>query len=186
MSPPSDATAAVAPQDLAGLFERYGQQLHRYCASRVGSSAAEDVVAEAFLIAHQRQDRYDPASGSPAAWLFGIATNLLRRHRRVEVRALRALARTGVDPLVDDGLADRAAARVDAAALSRRVAAALATLPRRQREVLLLFAVAELEYGEIATALDIPVGTVRSALHRARTKIRAALPAPPEAPGDLS
>jgi DNA-directed RNA polymerase specialized sigma24 family protein len=54
----------------------------RYCASRVGSSAAEDLVAETFLIAHQRRHRYDPAAGPMSAWLFGIASNLLRRHRR--------------------------------------------------------------------------------------------------------
>ena len=51
----------------------------------------------------------------------------------------------------------------------------LAALPRRQRDVLLLVAVAELEYGEVATALGIPIGSVRSALHRARHKLRAAL-----------
>lgn len=173
------ASETVAPpgeiDDLAGMFERYGSRLHRYCASRVGSSAAEDVVAQTFLVAHERRHRYDPAAGSPQAWLFGIATNLLRQHRRGEVRAFRVLGRTGVDPLVDDGPAERATARVDASALARRVSTVLATLPRRQREVLLLFAVAQLEYGEIATALGIPIGSVRSALHRARTKIRAIL-----------
>lgn len=173
MSP--TVAAPVSLDDLAGMFERYGSRLHRYCASRIGPSAAEDVVAEAFLLAHQHRDRYDPAAGTPLAWLFGIATNLIRRHRRREVRGFRALARTGVDPLVDDGPAERAASRADAAALVRRVSAELARLPRRQREVLLLYAVGQLEYGEIAWALGIPVGTVRSALHRARTKIRAAL-----------
>jgi RNA polymerase sigma-70 factor (ECF subfamily) len=170
MAPP------VEVADLAGMFHRYSPRLHRYCASRVGPTAAEDVVAETFLVAHERRHRYDPAAGPVSGWLFGIATNLLRRHRRREVRALRALARTGVDPLVEDP-AERAVARVDAAAQSRRVARVLAGLPRRQREVLLLFAVAELEYREIAAALGIPVGSVRSSLSRARVKIRAALPA---------
>lgn len=64
---------------------------------------------------------------------------------------------------------------MDATALVRRVSSVLAGLPSRQREVLLLFAVAQLEYAEIAAALGIPVGTVRSALHRARTKVRTAL-----------
>jgi RNA polymerase sigma factor (sigma-70 family) len=165
----------VVIDDLASLFERYGSRLHRYCASRIGPSAAEDVVAETFLLAHQHRDRYDPADGPPVAWLFGIATNLLRRHRRREVRGFRALARTGIDPVIEDGLADRSAARVDATAQVRQVSAVLAGLPRRQREVLLLFAVAQLEYAEIAEALGIPVGTVRSALHRARSKVRTAL-----------
>lgn len=184
MSPPDAVTAPAAVGDLAGLFERYGRPLHRYCASRVGQTAAEDVVADTFLVAHEQWHRYDPSAGSASSWLFGIATNLLRRHRRAEVRALRALARTGVDPMVEEGPAERAAARADATALTRRIASALASLPRRQREVLLLFAVAELEYAEIATALDIPIGTVRSALHRARSKVHAALAAP-TSPGEL-
>jgi len=176
MSPAS--TRPVELGDIAGMFERYGRPLHRYCASRVGPSTAEDVVAETFLLAYERRHRYDAAAGSESAWLFGIATNLLRRHHRREVRAWRALARTGVDPLVDDGPAERAVARADASAMTRQVAAALASLPRRQRDVLLLFAVAELEYAEIAAALGIPVGTVRSTLHRARRKVQAALAAP--------
>ena len=166
------STASASPVevgDIAGMFERYARPLHRYCASRVGASVAEDVVAETFLVAHERRHRYDRAAGSESAWLFGIATNLLRRHRRREVRAWRALARTGVDPLIDDALAERATARLDASAQARRVAAVLASLPRRQRDVLLLFAVAELEYAEIAAALGIPIGSVRSALHRARS-----------------
>jgi len=169
--------ADVDPGDVAGLFTRYGHQLHRYCASRIGYSAAEDVVSDTFLLAHERRDRFTPEQGTALAWLYGIATNVLHRRRRDEVRALRAIARTGVDPLAEDGMADCAVARADASIQSRRVAAALARLPARQRDVLLLFAVAELEYAEIAAALDIPLGSVQSALHRARTKVRAALAA---------
>ena len=110
----------------------------------------------------------------PRAWLYGIATNLLRRHRRTEVRGLRALARTGHDPYTLD-IADSAVARVDATALNRRLAAVLAALPARQRDVLLLYAVAEFDYAEIAASLGIPPGSVRSALHRARAKVRAAI-----------
>ena len=157
------------PADLAGMFDRYARELLRYCSRRVGEHVAEDVVAETFLVAYERRDRYDASRGGMLPWLYGIATNLLRRHRRLEVRALTALA--------DAGPADeeRAAERVDAQRTVRRLAAVLASLPRRQRDVLLLHAVAELEYAEIAAALGIPLGTVRSALHRARAKVRAAL-----------
>jgi RNA polymerase sigma factor (sigma-70 family) len=72
-------------------------------------------------------------------------------------------------------IADRAADRADAAALKRRLAAALASLPARQRDVLLLFALADLDYDAIARTLGIPLGSVQSALHRARAKVRAAL-----------
>jgi RNA polymerase sigma-70 factor (ECF subfamily) len=166
------------PNDLADLFQRYGPELLRYCLRRVGPDHAEDVVAETFLSAYSARHRYDPTrSGSVLPWLYGIATNHLRRHRRAEIRAYRAAARAGNAPSADgpDILAQRAVERVDAHQARGRLAAVLAGLPRRQRDVLLLHAVAELEYAEIAVALDIPVGTVRSALHRARAKVRAAL-----------
>jgi RNA polymerase sigma-70 factor (ECF subfamily) len=159
---------------LAAAFERHAWPLLRYCACRVGPEAAEDVVAETFLIAYAQRHRFDPARASMLTWLYGIATNVARRHRRVERRHLAGYARAA-EALVDDGHADRAVARADATAVRARIARALARLPSRQREVILLYAVAELEYAEIAAALDIPLGTVQSALHRARTKLRATL-----------
>ncbi|MFD0595876.1 RNA polymerase sigma factor [Catellatospora coxensis] len=78
-------------------------------------------------------------------------------------------------------IAERAAARADASAQTRRLAGVLAALPARQRDVLLLHAVAELGYEEIAATLGIPLGSVQSALHRARVKLRAALATEPDA-----
>jgi RNA polymerase sigma-70 factor (ECF subfamily) len=182
----SDAVVpAPDPADLAGLFDRYGAHLLRYCARRVGPDHAEDVVADTFLTAHANFRLFDPARSGPLPWLYGIATNLLRRHGREEVHAYRALARASV--LKDRGGEewDRAAERVDAYRARGRLAKALASLSRRQRDVLLLFAVAQLEYDEIAVALDMPVGTVRSTLHRARAKVRTALGANPVRGGDL-
>jgi len=140
----------------------------------VGPDVAEDLVSSTFLVAYERRERFDPARAEALPWLYGIATNLVRRHRRDELRAYRMFARTGVDPLAcDDG--DRAAERADGALLARRIAGVLMELPARQRDVLLLFAIGQLEYVEIAQALNIPLGSVQSALHRARTKLRAAL-----------
>lgn len=159
------------------LYDRHARTLYRYCARRVGPDLAEDVVAQTFLIAYER--RHAHAGGDPLPWLFGIATNVLYRHRRDEVRGYRALARTGADPLLVSGVAEshaaRAEERTDAGRRARSVARVLAKLPARQRDVLLLFAVAELSYAEIAAALDLPLGTVQSALHRARAKMRTAL-----------
>jgi RNA polymerase sigma factor (sigma-70 family) len=178
---PTEAVSADAksaadrpdPADLAGIFDRYGAELLRYCARRVGPDHAEDVVADTFLTAHANFRQFDPDRGL-LPWLYGIATNLLRRHRREEVQAYRALARTGV--LEDSGDEwDRATERMDARRSRQRLAKALASLPVKQRDLLLLFAVAQLEYDEIAVALRMPVGTVRSTLHRARAKVRAAL-----------
>ena len=176
-----ETTGTVAHvESFAGLYDRHARDLFRFCARRVGPVAAEDVVAATFLVAYERWPHFDPARGEPLAWLYGIAVNVLRRHRRDEVRWYRALVRTGTDPLssatgVVDSDAQRVGERTDAARQARVVAGVLADLPSRQRDVLLLFAVAELEYAEIAAALEVPVGSVRSALHRARAKLRAAL-----------
>jgi RNA polymerase sigma factor (sigma-70 family) len=162
------------------LYDRPARALLRYCARRIGPDAAEDVVAQTFLIAYEQRHRYDPDRAEVLPWLYGITTRLLARHRRDEIRWYRALARTGADPLlggrsVVDSHAPRADERADAQVRARQIAAVLAELPARQRDVLLLYAVGELSYGEIATVLDVPVGTVQSALHRARTKLRHAL-----------
>jgi RNA polymerase sigma factor (sigma-70 family) len=173
MTAPAGASEAVDPADLAGMFDRYARNLLRYCTRRVGEQVAEDVVAETFLVAYEQRHRYDQDRGAVLPWLYGIATNLLRRHRRTEIRALRALGH--IELATAEGPGWRSDERVDAQRTVARLSAVLAGLPRRQRDVLLLYAVAELEYAEIAAALDIPLGSVQSALHRARTKVRAAL-----------
>ena len=130
------------------------------------------------FVAYERRSGYDVSRPDARPWLYGIATNLLRRHQREEVRQYRAWARTGVDPVLADSHAERVAERVDADAWSGHLAAALANLKPADREVLLLFAWCELSYPEIAEALDIPVGTVRSRLHCARKTVRASIPQP--------
>jgi len=156
-----------------GLLEAFvgsHDRLFGYVARRLGPDVAEDVVAETFALACARWSSYDPALGGVSAWLFGITVNLLRRHRRDERRQWRAYARTGIDPLasVDPDVEDR----LDAASAARALAAALGTMHASDREVLLLFAWAELSYAEIAAALRIPTGTVRSRLNRARRILR--------------
>jgi RNA polymerase sigma factor (sigma-70 family) len=153
----------VGATDLGAMFDQHARDLLRYATQRVGQSYAEDIVAQTFLTAYEQRHRFDASRGDLLPWLYGICTNLLRRHRRDEIRALKALAATkpnDVDPPTGEN--------VD-------VARALASLSRRQRDVLLLHAIAGLGYAEIAVALGIPLGTVRSALHRARAKVRTAL-----------
>ncbi len=152
------------------MFQRHARDLLRYATQRVGEQVAEDIVAQTFLIAYEQHDRYDPGKGELLPWLYGICTNLLRRHHREEMRKLRALSRLRVDN-ADGPTADA----VDAQRAVARIAGVLARMPRRQREVLLLFAIGQLEYAEIAAALRIPLGSVQSALHRARAKVRHAL-----------
>ncbi|HEY7592048.1 MAG TPA: sigma-70 family RNA polymerase sigma factor [Actinophytocola sp.] len=157
------------------LFDAYARPLHHYLARRVGPDAAHDLVSETFLVALDHRHTYDPRRGVVRSWLYGIATNLLRRHARDEVRALRATARSGHTPHAanHDNLV---AERVDAAVLAARLAGALAELSEGDRDVLLLVSWAGLDTAEVADALGIPAGTVRSRLHRVRKWLRANAP----------
>ncbi|MER5621687.1 RNA polymerase sigma factor [Streptosporangium sp. NPDC002544] len=158
----------------SAIFDTYFGEIHRYVAQRLGTDAAEDIVAETFLTAFRKRAQYDPSRAGVRAWLYGIATNLIGRHRRVEVRTLRALGRHGPDPDTP-GHEEHVAVRVSAESLRPSLAAALAGLHQRDRDVLLLVALAGLSHEEIATALGIPYGTVGSRLNRARKKLRATL-----------
>lgn len=156
------------------IFDRHFADIDRYLARRVGRETADDLAAEVFVIAFRGRARYDPSAAEVRAWLFGIAANLARRHWRSERRQLRAYARTGIDPL--GGLdTDELDGRIDARSAGPKLARALAALNHSDREILLLFAWAELSYDEIADALGIPVGTVRSRLSRARARVRELL-----------
>jgi RNA polymerase sigma-70 factor (ECF subfamily) len=150
-------------------FEAEFASLHRYLARRLGGATADDLAAETFAVAFRTWDRLDPAR-PVRPWLYGIAANLVRHHWRKERRMLRAYARTGVDPVLAQE--DETVARADADARHRELAAALAGLRRDEREILLLHAWAELSDSEIADALDVPSGTVKSRLSRTREKLR--------------
>jgi RNA polymerase sigma-70 factor (ECF subfamily) len=167
------------PERFGGIFDRHATTIHRYLARRIGPLVADDLTAETFLVAFRGREHYDVNQTDALPWLYGIAANLLRRERRSEIRQYRALARTRIDPALD-GDADRVAARVSAQARVRKLASVLARLSVREREVLTLVAQAELSYAEVARALDIPIGTVRSRLHSARSRVRKALRDCPE------
>lgn len=174
----TDAQAIAAsledPSVFGVVFERHFDPVFRYLRRRVGRSRAEELAAETFTQALAGRGRFDGRYTDARPWLYGIAVNLLRHDYRSEERRLRAYARSGVDPLVVD---EPSLARLDAAAMAPRVAAALAELPPVEREALLLYAWAEFGYSEIAVALGVPVGTVRSRLNRARGRVRELLDA---------
>jgi RNA polymerase sigma factor (sigma-70 family) len=165
------AQSLEEPEIFAGLYDRHAPDIHRYAARRLGEGAADDITAETFLIAFRSRHRYDGSHRSARPWLYGIAAHLIGKHRRSEERGLRALARTGQDP-VAASWSDRSDDRIAAQA---PLAAALAALSPGDRHVLLLVAWADLGYQEVAEALGIPLGTVRSRLNRARRKVREAL-----------
>lgn len=169
MSTPTDHTiiaeSMAAPERFEVIFDRHFGAVHRYLRRRIGGQLADDLAAETFAVAFAR--RASCAGDNALPWLYGIATNCVRRHRRTELRQLAAYARTGGDP-VSELDQDAIAERLDANAEGPRLAGALAALPARQRDALLLFALADLHYDEVAQALGVPIGTVRTWLHRAR------------------
>ena len=164
------------PAAFAGVFDRHHGELYRYLRRRVDRGLAADLAAETFVIAFARRGAYSADKQDARPWLYGIAHNLLRNHLRAERRQLAAYARHGADPLADAdaatafSMADR---RADSATVSAKLAQILAAMADRDRDVLLLFAWADMSYAEISEALEIPVGTVRSRLHRARRQLRA-------------
>ncbi|MFC5819988.1 RNA polymerase sigma factor [Nonomuraea harbinensis] len=158
----------------AKAFRRYAPDITRYVTRRLGNDATEDVVAETFLTAFQQRNGYDLSRQNARPWLYGIATNLMRRHLRAEVRQLRLLERTGVDP-VTASFAERSDERLSAEASRRILAGALASLPKGHRDALLLVAWGGLSYAETAEALGVPLGTVQSRINRARKRLRREL-----------
>ncbi|TCO52871.1 RNA polymerase sigma factor [Actinocrispum wychmicini] len=157
---------------LAELYDEYARPLHGYLSRRVGPDIADDLVAETFLLLWEHRHRYDPTRASPRAWLYGLAGNVLRGHVRTEVRRLRAWARHGAQEVPGSELSSRVVDIADAQTLAGRLAAAVAGLRAQERDVLLMVAWGDLTPVEIAEVLDVPVGTVRSWLHRARSRLR--------------
>jgi RNA polymerase sigma factor (sigma-70 family) len=162
------------PQAFSVLFERHFDEIHRYLARRIGVDRADDLAAEAFVVAFERRATFR-APGDVRPWLFGIATNLLRNQWRAERRALNALA---------DLTAAAEGSGADVGGVRRmEVLEAVAALDADQRDVVLLFAWEGLSYEEIGSALGVPVGTVRSRLARARRRLRKQLADPPPVVG---
>ncbi|TDD78940.1 RNA polymerase sigma factor [Actinomadura darangshiensis] len=161
------------PELFTAVYDRYYRDVYRYAAGRLDVQAGEDVAAETFLTAFARRDRFDPERGGLRPWLFGIATNLVARHRRAEARHYRALA--AAPARADGGHENRVVASVAAERMKPELAAALTALSRGERDVVLLVALAQLTHEEVADALGISYGTVGSRLSRARKKLTKAI-----------
>jgi RNA polymerase sigma factor (sigma-70 family) len=162
------------PAVFAVLFDRHYERIWRYACRRAGPAIADELASETFLRAFAARARYDRRQLDASPWLYGIATNLLRGHRRAEARRMRAYARAA-GPVETHGGLDGVEQRVDAAAWAPRVVAALASLKGADRDAVLLLALADLDYEAIAIATGVPVGTVRSRLNRARRQLQQKL-----------
>jgi RNA polymerase sigma-70 factor (ECF subfamily) len=161
------------PEAFGLIYDRHAATVLRFLGRRVGAQVGEGLVGELFRIAFERRKTFDVSRASALPWLYGIGSNLLLKHRRGEARRLRASARMAAA----DEAADRraSAGALDARLLFPRVADAIEALPDGERETLLLFAWEDLSYQSLAEALDLPIGTVRSRLNRARGRLRELL-----------
>jgi RNA polymerase sigma-70 factor (ECF subfamily) len=153
----------------AGVFDRHYGAIHRFLSGRVGPDLADDLASETFAVAFRRRAEYDLVRQDARPWLYGIAANLLRDHRRSEERRLRAYSRSAPGVAESEGVTAR---------LEGPLALALLGLSLEERNLILLYAWAELSYEQLAEALSLPVGTVRSRLSRTREKLRARLELP--------
>ena len=168
----SEDGAAIArslhdPEAFAQVFDRHFAFVHRYIARRAGRDRADDLAAQTFTVAFSHRGRYRDDLGTARPWLLGIATNLIRADHRSAERRLTLVEKLGSEaapsaPAEDDG----------------RLDAAIATLQADQREALMLHALGDLSYAEIAAALGIPIGTVRSRISRACAALRVELEPP--------
>ena len=177
MSSPSDAEVVgrslAEPEAFGLIYDRHAATLLRFLGRRAGARVAEGLAGELFRIAFERRQMFDRSRASALPWLYGIGANLLLKHRRTEARRLRASARIAASRQAPDRRASAAA--LDARLVFPRVADAIEGLPDDERGVLLLFAWEELPYQEMAEALELPIGTVRSRLNRARARLRELL-----------
>jgi len=150
----------------AALFERYEREIYNYCFRNVGDWAtAEDLTSIVFLEAWRRRDAI--FFGAVRAWLYGIATNVIRNRKRSERRFRAALTRIPADVRTPN-FADDAESRIDDERSMRLILATVNQLPRHEREVLALCVWSNLSYEDAASALGVPTGTVRSRLSRAK------------------
>jgi RNA polymerase sigma-70 factor, ECF subfamily len=171
---PPERAAPRSAADFQALFTAHADELHRYL-SRWAPEAADDLVGDVFVAAIRGRAGYDPERAAVRPWLYGIATNVVRTHLRSRRRERAATARVEA-PGHADSHENRVLDQVDAQVRARQLAKAVDELPERDREVLLLTGLVGMDSTEVAEALDIPVGTVRSRLHRVRRHLRAVCP----------
>ena len=166
--------ASIGEAALFGfVFERHYVRVRGYCMRRLGRGAGEAAAGEVFARAFTRRDHYHAAAGDVIAWLFGITTNVICEQRRDETQRLRLIVR-----LAGNGWAPPPETAADALEVFERgrpgrdAAAGLLALSPADRDALLLVAWAGLSYRQLAAIAELPLGTVRSRLHRARRTLR--------------
>jgi RNA polymerase sigma factor (sigma-70 family) len=156
------------------LFDRHSRAVYNFAFRWAADwAAAEDLTSEVFLTAWRRRSEvvFTTESGSVLPWLLGVATNHLRNQRRGTRRATAAIARLDASADQSDFSDEVLGLMADEAQMAE-VRAIVGQLGEHERDVLALCVWAGLDYDEAALALDLPVGTIRSRLSRARTHVR--------------
>lgn len=168
-------SAVVERRDRAAfvrLFEMFGPRVKAYLMRQGADRAsAEDLVQDVMLTVWHRAVQFDRKKATFSTWVFTIA-----RNRRID--SLRRANRPKIDP-EDPALVrepdDPADQVVDAAERSKHLHAAVAQLPEEQERLLRLAYFEDKSHSAIAEELALPLGTVKSRLRLAMTKLRAAL-----------
>jgi RNA polymerase sigma factor (sigma-70 family) len=154
------------------LYERWSPSVYRFALHMSGDRhIAEEVTQDTFMTLIRKPSMFDETRGTLVSWLLGIARNMTRR----------ALGASPDEEVLDE-TADLAAPSDVLNDLTRQetidaVRQAVVSLPAAYREVVVLCDLQEMDYRDAAVALDCPVGTVRSRLHRARTMLMGKLQA---------
>ena len=154
------------------VYDRYSARVYSYCFRSTGSwSSAQDLASTVWLETWRTRRRVSLGSGnSLAPWIFGVAHNVIRNSKRAQRRHWVALARLP-NSLDAPDHADDVAARLDEESRMTMILRRVNELPRHERDVLVLVAWAGLNQSEVAVALGIRVGTVKSRLFRARERL---------------
>ncbi|ABC21526.1 Sigma-24 (FecI) [Rhodospirillum rubrum ATCC 11170] len=156
----------------ATLFTHYAPRLKSYL-RRLGANdaSAEEVAQEALLMVWRKAERFDPTKAGAATWIFTIARNLridmLRKERRPEIDP--------EDPLLEPSSPDAADILIEKDQRETRVRTALRSLPADQAEVVRLAFFEDLTHVEVADRLGLPLGTVKSRLRLAFSKVRGSV-----------
>jgi RNA polymerase sigma factor (sigma-70 family) len=173
----------VDRETFAALYRDHLDRVTGFAVRRLSSPGeVADLVAATFLAALERSDSYDPAKGDPAAWLLGIAANLLANQRRRAVREQLARARFDARALLSSDDVETLLARMDASVEADRLRAAMETLPETHQRVLLLAGESSLSPAGAAEALGISPTAFRVRLSRARRALRRAMQSQPARP----
>lgn len=171
------ALAAGSHDAFGQIFDAHADFVFNVALRRTGSMTdAEDIAAEVFAELWRQRSTLEPRYGSVRPWLAGTATNLTRRHWRSTERRHRALLRLrSQSERISDDLAEEAVAKIEGARRADRVRTALLDLPADQYAVLTLSVWEGLSHEETAEALGVAIGTVKSRLSRARSKLELSI-----------